>query len=53
MMTLLFDFYPAIFLQEYRIHVKGVFHKFIKRLKIPAVKSKRYVCADIFGVING
>ena len=50
-MTLLLALDTGIFPQEFRGCVKYVFHKFVKCPTIPAVKSKQYARACIFGVI--
>ena len=51
-MTLHLTLDLASFLQESRSYVMPVFQEFDKRATIPAVKSKLYVCANMFAIIN-
>ena len=51
-MMLLLDLDTTRFLQQYRIRSVSVFYEFIKHSTIPEVKSKIYVHANMFGIIN-
>ena len=52
-MSLILALGPARFLQVSRGRGVHVVHEFIKRATITAVESKFYLCANMFGVING
>ena len=52
MMTLILALDLTNFPQEYRSHIKSVFHELVKSPTITEVKSKLYTRVNIFDVIN-
>ena len=52
-MTLLLALDTARFPDEYCSQVVHVFHEFFKCATIPAVDTKLYAHANMFGIING